>query len=888
MAEQNAYHSLTTQQTLDVLKTDPEGLTTAEADKRRERFGRNLLKEGKRKTLIQRFAEQFANVMILILIVAAVISLFMGEVTDAVIILGVVVINAVLGVLQESKAEKALEALKKMSAPFVRVKRDGQADRIKTEALVPGDIILLEAGDVLPADVRLLETASLKIEEAALTGESVPAEKDASFVGQVDTVLGDRVNMAYSGCNVTYGRGTGIITSTGMETEVGRIAGHLTETEATVTPLQIKLAELGKILTIGILAIAGIVFAVGMLNGHELLEMFLTAVSLAVAAIPEGMPAVVTIVLAMGVQKMAKRHAIIRKLSAVETLGCTQIICSDKTGTLTQNRMTVKEVFLNGREEPVEEFDADDPGEKEFVDGFLLCNDSKSTVDETGKQKWIGDPTETALVEFAVSKGFHKDSREAKHPRVDEIPFDSDRKLMSTVHPFNGKWRFITKGAPDILLDRCTHILFNGEVIPITEEHRKTIVLGNRAMAQKALRILALGIKALDSFPEGLKPEKDESGLVFVGLIGMMDPPRPEAREAVKICRDAGIRPIMITGDHKETAAAIAKDIGILNEGDVIITGAELSNIPDDEFEKTVGNYSVYARVSPEHKVRIVKAWKKDGKVVAMTGDGVNDAPALKASDIGVGMGITGTEVSKGVSDMVLTDDNFATIVTAVEEGRKVYGNIRKAIQFLLSSNLGEVLTLFVATLMNWTILFPIHILWVNLVTDTLPALALGMEPAESGLMKRKPRNLKESFFADGVGISILYQGVAEGLLTLAAFFVGYTGWSPETGITMAFASLALIQLAHSMNARSATESIFKLGFLKNRYLLGAIGIAATLQISVIAIPGLNTIFRVTHLTGVQWVWVAGLSIAIIPIVETVKFFKRLFRKYGNMDGKEQ
>ncbi len=879
MAEQRVYHSLTKEEVLATLQSDLQGLSTNEANARREKYGPNLLKEGKRKTMIQRFAEQFANVMIIILIVAAVISFFMGEAADAFIILGVVVINAVLGVLQESRAEKALDALKKMSAPFVRVKRNGQADRIKTEELVPGDIVLLEAGDVLPADVRLIETASLKVEEAALTGESVPAEKDASFVGQADTVLGDRINMAYSGCNVTYGRATGVVTCTGMETEVGKIAGHLTEAVETVTPLQMKLDELGKILTVGILVIAGIVFGVGLLNNHPVLEMFLTAVSLAVAAIPEGMPAVVTIVLAMGVQKMAKRHAIIRKLSAVETLGCTQIICSDKTGTLTQNRMTVKEVFLNGTGETIDLFDLDDPGEKEFVDGFLLCNDSRSAKDEAGNQKWIGDPTETALVEFADNKGFHKESREAKHPRVAEIPFDSERKLMTTVHPYGGQWRFITKGAPDILLDRCTHILMGGESIPMTDAHRTAVTEGNHAMAKKALRVLALGIKTLETAPGTLKAETDENDLVFVGLVGMIDPPRPEVRDAVKICRDAGIRPVMITGDHRDTAAAIARDIGILQDGDVVITGAELSKIPEEEFEKTVGKYSVYARVSPEHKVRIVKAWKKDGKVVAMTGDGVNDAPALKASDIGVGMGITGTEVSKGVSDMVLTDDNFATIVTAVEEGRKVYGNIRKAIQFLLSSNLGEVLTLFIATLMNWTILFPIHILWVNLVTDTLPALALGMEPAESGVMKRKPRSLKESFFANGVGASILYQGVVEGLLTLTAFYVGFSKWSPETGITMAFASLALIQLAHSMNARSATESIFTLGFLKNRYLIGAIAIAAALQISVIAIPGLNTIFRVEHLNGEQWLWVAALSIAIIPIVEIVKLFKRLMAK---------
>ena len=867
---------MTPDEALAALESGLSGLSTAEAEARKERYGLNSLKEGKKRTILARLLEQFANLMIIILIVAAAISLLMGEAADAFIILGVVVINAIMGVLQEAKAEKALDALKKMSAPFVRVKRDGQAARIGTTELVPGDLVLLEAGDVIPADLRLLESASLKMEEAALTGESVPVEKNVAAIEQPDAVLGDRVNMAFSGCHVTYGRGMGVVTTTGMNTEVGRIAGHLVESGVSITPLQRKLAELGKILTLGILLIAAVVFTVGLLNHRPVLEMFLTAVSLAVAAIPEGMPAVVTIVLAMGVQKMAKRNAIIRKLSAVETLGSTQIICSDKTGTLTQNRMTVKEVYLNRVLEPVDAFDSDDQGQGLFIDGFLLCNDSRSTTDEKGAITWMGDPTETALVVFAETKGFQKTLREKKHPRAAEIPFDSNRKLMTTVHPFGPQWRFITKGAPDILLDRCDRILINGEVRPLTLELREEAVLANRQMGEKALRVLALGYRLLDAPPVDLKPDVSEQGLIFVGLTGMIDPPRPEAREAVRICREAGIRPVMITGDHRDTAEAIARDIGILTEGDALITGMELSGISEEEFEKTVGNYSVYARVSPEHKVRIVKAWKKNGKVVAMTGDGVNDAPALKASDIGIGMGITGTEVSKGVSDMVLTDDNFATIVTAVEEGRKVYGNIRKAIAFLLSSNLGEVLTLFLATLFNWQVLFPIHILWVNLVTDTLPALALGMEPAESGLMKRKPRRLEESFFANGVGTGILYQGVVEGLLTLTAYFIGFTKGSPATGTTMAFASLALIQLAHSMNARSATESIFKLGFLKNRYLLGAIAIAATLQIAVIATPGLNTIFRVTHLNAEQWLWVAGLSLAIIPIVEMVKGFRRL------------
>ena len=875
MSQQPLYHEISIEESLKRQQVSQSGLSDPDVAKRRETFGLNALQEGKRKSLLRRILEQFANVMIIILVVAAVISAVVGEPADAAIILGVVILNAILGVLQESRAEKALDALKKMSAPFVRVQRNGQTLRIKTEELVPGDVVLLEAGDVVPADLRLLETASLKVEEAPLTGESVPVEKDAKAVVKADAVLGDRINMAYSGCNVTYGRSTGVVIAIGMDTEVGKIANHLSNEKETATPLQIKLAELGKILTFGVLGVAVVVFVVGLLNGHAVMEMFMTAVSLAVAAIPEGLPAVVTIVLAMGVQKMARKNAIIRKLSAVETLGSTQIICSDKTGTLTQNRMTVKEVFMNGVHEPVATFDGNDPGQELFMDGFMLCNDSRASASDAGVTQWIGDPTETALVEFAEGKGYHKEHKETRHPRVNEIPFDSGRKLMTTVHPFGKGFRFMTKGAPDVLLGRCDRIFINDDILPMTPEHRDGVIQANRTMGEKALRVLALGIKNLESQPENLDADTDEQNLIFVGLVGMIDPPRPEVIDAVRTCREAGIRPVMITGDHIDTASAIAREIGILREGDQVIMGADLAAIPQEEFERTVDQYSVYARVAPEHKVRIVKAWQKKGNVVAMTGDGVNDAPALKASDIGVGMGITGTEVSKSVSDMVLADDNFATIVTAVEEGRKIYGNIRKAIQFLLSSNLGEVVALFLATLLNWTVLFPIHILWVNLVTDTLPALALGMEPAERGLMRCKPRGVNESFFADGIGGSILYQGVLEGLLTLAAYIIGRTQWNQLTGVTMAFASLALIQLFHSMNARSATESIFTLGFFRNRYLVGAIAIAGLLQVAVIVIPGLNSLFRVSHLTWAQWGISLGLSFAIIPVVEIVKWFQR-------------
>jgi Ca2+-transporting ATPase len=869
------WHAMPFEEVLTRHQTVRNGLSEAEVAKRREASGLNVLREGRKKTLLRRFLEQFANVMIIILVVAAVISAFVGHPSDAAIILSVVVVNALLGVIQEARAEKALDALKKMSAPFVRVQRGGQVLRVKTEELVQGDLVLLEAGDVVPADLRLVETASLKIEEAPLTGESVPVEKDAEVVVKPDAVLGDRINMAYSGCSVTYGRGVGVVTAIGMDTEVGKIATHLSEEVETATPLQIKLAELGKVLTVGVLAVAVVVFVVGLLNGHELIEMFMTAVSLAVAAIPEGLPAVVTIVLAMGVQKMARRNAIIRKLSAVETLGSTQIICSDKTGTLTQNRMTVKEVYMNGTLEPVTTFDGNDPGQELFMDGFMLCNDSRSSTADAGVTVWVGDPTETALVEFAEGKGYHKDSKEGRHPRVAEIPFDSGRKLMTTVHPFGKTFRFMTKGAPDVLLDRCDRIFINDEILPMNGERRQHVLNANRTMGEKALRVLALGIKELDAEPEHLDPEKDEQGLIFIGLVGMIDPPRPEVIDAVRVCREAGIRPVMITGDHVETASAIAREIGILQEDSKVIMGKDLAAIPQEVFEQTVDQYAVYARVAPEHKVRIVKAWQKKGNVVAMTGDGVNDAPALKASDIGVGMGITGTEVSKSVSDMVLADDNFATIVTAVEEGRKIYGNIRKAIQFLLSSNLGEVVALFLATLFNWTILMPIHILWVNLVTDTLPALALGMEPADRGLMRRKPRGINESFFADGIGVNVVYQGVLEGLLTLTAYGIGRTQWGQETGMTMAFLSLALIQLFHSMNARSATESILKIGVFKNRKLLGAIALAGLLQVCVILFPGLNSLFHVEHLSWAQWGISLGLSFAIIPLVEIVKWFQR-------------
>lgn len=866
-----SFHTEDDQRVLELLNSSHGGITEEEAQKRLQIYGRNELEEGKKKSLFGMFIEQFKNIMVIILLIAAAISGFMHELTDTMIILVVVIINAVLGVVQESKAEKALAALKKMSSPFVKVKRNGEVKQIKTEMLVPGDIVFLEAGDILPADMRLLQCASLKIEEAALTGESVPVEKVIHKLDKADLVIGDRKNMAYAGSSVTYGRGTGVVTATGMITEVGKIAGHITKTETQETPLQRKLGEMSKYLTIGIICVSIVIFLAGILQGRDYFEMFLTAVSLAVAAIPEGLPAVITIVLAMGVQKMAKRNAIIRKLSAVETLGSTEIICSDKTGTLTQNKMTVKEVYLDGAIKSVDEFSEEDKSFTVFVHSLVLCNDSKITAIDKDNLSLVGDPTETALVSFAAKKGFLKHTIDSLIPRVNEIPFDSDRKLMTTIHKINDRFRIITKGAPDVLLERCTGVYINGEEKIMTRKLLDGIAGANKNMAGKALRVLAVAIRDVDTIPVNISCENIEDNLTFVGLVGMIDPPRPEAKEAVRVCKDAGIRPIMITGDHRDTAIAIAKELGIIKDEDEVITGSELNSVTEEAFETLVTKYSVYARVSPEHKVRIVNAWKKRGKVVAMTGDGVNDAPALKSSDIGIGMGITGTEVAKGVSNMVLADDNFATIVIAVEEGRKIYSNIRKTIQFLLSSNLGEVVTLFIGTMLNWTVLLPIHILWVNLVTDTLPALALGMEKAEKDVMKQKPRKANSTFFSEGVGVSIAYQGIFKGLLTLLAFYLGSKLYSQEVAVTMAFATLGLIQLTHSLNVRSNDKSLFRIGVFSNKYLNGAIVISAVLQLAVIIVPFFNSIFKVTPLNWEQWLIVCAAALAIIPIVEIAK-----------------
>ncbi|WP_027622436.1 calcium-translocating P-type ATPase, PMCA-type [Acetivibrio clariflavus] len=850
-------------------ESSKNGLDPSQAQKRLEKFGKNKLDEGKKKSVFVKFLEQLKDPMIIVLLVAAVISGLASELVDSIIIMVVVVLNSILGVVQEGKAEKAIEALQKMSSPYSKVRRNGQVMQIKSEEIVPGDIVLLEAGDSVPADMRIIEASSLKIEEASLTGESVPIEKTALAIPakDKDIPLGDRVNMAYMGTNVVYGRGEGVVINTGMATEMGKIANIISNTDEEKTPLQKKLASLSKVLSVVVLGICIFIFAFGVLrnggfHGGHVLETFLMAISLAVAAIPEGLVAVVTIVLSIGVTKMSKRNSIIRKLTAVETLGCTQVICSDKTGTLTQNKMTVVETYTLGDVE-------------QLAISMALCNDA--SLSEDGKEV-IGEPTESALVRFAYDSGKNKNELVKLLPRVAEAPFDSVRKMMSTVHKeSSGKFIQYTKGAPDELLKACTHILTKDGAVPLTDAHRSAIMAENKKMANKALRVLASAFKQTDSLPENISPESLERNLTFIGLTGMIDPVRPEVKAAIEKCRNAGIRPIMITGDHKDTAVAIAKELGILSNENQAITGSELSNMSDQELEKKISNYSVYARVQPEHKVRIVSAWKKQGKIVAMTGDGVNDAPALKSADIGVGMGITGTDVTKNVSDMVLADDNFASIVHAVEEGRRIYDNIRKAIQFLLSSNLSEVVSLFVATIMNFQLFSPIHILWINLVTDAFPAIALGMEDAEEDIMTRPPRSPKEGIFAQGLGISIIYQGVAIAILTLIAYLIG-SKYGHTVAMTMAFLTMSTCEVFQSLNMRSTTKSIFTLK-TRNKSLLSAMVLSFILSLGVIYIPGVNTVFKLTPLSGTNLLISLLLAFLIIPIVEIVKLIVSAVKK---------
>ena len=854
------------------------GLGQSEAERRLEKYGKNKLAEGKKDSIIKQLLKQLADPMIIILLCAAAISgvlaVTQGEsFADVIIILAVVVINAVLGVYQENKAEKAIEALQEMSAAQSKVLRDGKIQIVRSEELVVGDVVLLEAGDAVPADGRLIENASLKIEEAALTGESVPVTKFIEIIkladDKSDVPLGDRRNMAYMGSTVVYGRGAMLVTATGMDTEMGKIADALANAEEGQTPLQIKLTQLSKVLTWLVLGICAAVFAVQLIRAggfdfETVLNSFMIAVSLAVAAIPEGLAAVVTVVLSIGVTNMSKRNAIIRRLTAVETLGCAQIICSDKTGTLTQNRMTVVDFF--GEDKNL------------LSKAMALCSDAE--LDEDGSV--TGEPTEAALVAWADKLGHNKTVLKADFPRCGEAPFDSGRKMMSTVHlAKNGVLQY-TKGAPDVVIGKCTHYLKDGEAVPMTEEYRKKIFAANKAMADKALRVLSCAMRVWETEPDNYEPDFLEQKLCFVGLTGMIDPVRPEVKDAIGECVRAGVRAIMITGDHVDTAVAIASELGIIRKGDRAITGAELSAMSDEEFEKCFRSISVYARVQPEHKTRIVNAWRGAGFVTAMTGDGVNDAPSIKSADIGVGMGITGTDVTKNVADMVLADDNFASIVGAVEEGRRIYDNIRKAIQFLLGSNMSEVISIFAATVMGFVILKPVHLLWINLVTDCFPALALGMEKAEPDIMRRKPRNADAGIFAGGMGADIAYQGLLVSALTLISYFVGHfieSGvWeitNSHDGMTMAFLTMSMAEIFHSFNMRSQRGSIFKLPSHNIVLIFAAVG-SLILTTSVCEIPALAAAFGFTSVSVGEYLIAIGLGLCVIPIVEVVKFFQRL------------
>ena len=873
----------------EVLKAQnatPEGLTSAEAAKRLEQFGHNKLKEGKKDSLLKRFLDELADPMIIILIVAAVISgitaYYEGEsFTDVIIIMAVVIINAVLGVVQESKAEAAIAALQEIAAATSKVVRDGKIVTLKSEEIVPGDIVVLEAGDSVPADGRIIESASMKIEEAALTGESVPVNKIINVLnlgGEKDVPLGDRKNMMYMGSTVVYGRGKAVITGTGMNTEMGKIADALSNAQSEETPLQMKLNQLSKILTVLVIGICAVIFAVGLfraqlspegITGDTLLDTFMVAVSLAVAAIPEGLAAVVTIVLSIGVTNMSRRNAIIRKLTAVETLGCTQIICSDKTGTLTQNKMTVVE------------HKAED--EKLLEIAMALCSDAELDRDTN---EAVGEPTECALVNDANKNGLPKTQLKKDYPRVGEAPFDSMRKMMSTVHQTqDGSVIQFTKGAPDEVLKRCTRAYIGGQEVPMTEEIRRDILNGNKAMADKALRVLCGSMRKWEAVPADCSPENLEQDLTYLGLSGMIDPVRPEVKAAIVECRQAGIRPIMITGDHKDTAVAIAMELGIIKDASQAITGAQLNEMSDEEFNKNIENYSVYARVQPEHKVRIVNGWKAKGMITAMTGDGVNDAPSIKSADIGVGMGITGTDVTKNVADMVLADDNFATIVSAVEEGRRIYANIRKAIQFLLASNLAEVLSIFFATLIGFTILQPVHLLWINLITDCFPALALGMEKSEADIMKRKPRDPKEGIFAGGMGFDVFFQGFIVTVLVMASYLIGHYYESgvlefvdSADGTTMAFLTLSMVEIFHSLNMRSRRGSIFKME-THNKFLYGAMIVSLVLTTAVIEVPFLAAAFEFTPIDLPEYAIALGLAVLIIPIMEVVKAVQRSMGK---------
>lgn len=879
------FYNQSKEEVLNHLGSCARGLSSVEAHNRLEKNGKNKLAEGEKESMLKRFFKQLAEPMTIILIVAAAISagveIYNGISNghwefpaDVIIILAVVLINAILGVLQESKAEKAIEALQEIAAATSKVIRDGHQTTVRSEDLVIGDIIVLEAGDAVPADARIIECASIKAEEAALTGESVPVNKVDSIIEADDITLGDRKNMVYMGSIIVYGRGKAVVTGTGMNTEMGKIADALANAQEGKTPLQIKLHQLSKILTVLVIAICLVIFGVQLLRHglgfDSIISSFMLAISLAVAAIPEGLSTVVTIVLSIGVTNMSKRNAIIRKLTAVETLGCTQIICSDKTGTLTQNKMTVVDHY--GEDESL------------LANAMSLCSDAEFDKNEGTA---IGEPTECALVNYAEVLGLSKNDQKKIYVRIGEVPFDSMRKMMSTIHKTpDGKLIQFTKGAPDEVLKDCTHALMGGKIVPINDEIRAEILGANKSMADKALRVLAAAYKNLNSVPKAYEPDTIENELCFIGMVGMIDPVRPEVKPAIEECLLAGIRPIMITGDHKDTAVAIATQLGIISDSSEAITGAELDNIPDEDFDSFVEKYSVYARVQPEHKTRIVNAWRKKGKITAMTGDGVNDAPSIKNADIGVGMGITGTDVTKNVADMILADDNFATIVSAAGEGRRIYDNIRKAIQFLLASNLSEVLAIFFATLLGFTIFQPVQLLWINLITDCFPALALGMEEPEANVMKRAPRDSKEGIFAGGLGAAVIYQGLLVTLITLISYFVGNyieTGsyaieYDSSYGTTMAFLTLAMCEVFHSFNMRSLRGSIFVIK-RQNLWLWGAGILSALLTSLVVLIDPIANIFGMVALGGKEFIISIALGFSIIPLVELVKLITRITKK---------
>lgn len=882
MKQDQEYYVMSVDEIYQTFHTSQQGLNLIQVQENQLQYDLNQLESGKKKSLLVRFLEQFKDLMIIILLFAAILSVVASkgeDWIDAIIIVAVVILNACFGVYQEGKAEQAIEALKDMSSPHAKVRRNGQVIEIDAKELVPGDIVILEAGDVVPADLRLIEINSLKVEEAALTGESVPVEKSLTLEVFPDATIGERYNMAYQNSNVTYGRATGVVVSTGINTEVGHIAKMLKNTDKVDTPLKQNLNHLSKVLSYIILIVAIITFVVGVfVQKQPPVTGLLTAVALAVAAIPEGLPAIVTVVLSLGTQSLAKQKAIVRKLPAVETLGSTEIICSDKTGTLTLNQMTVENVFYNQ-----ETFNRNNIINNQLLSEIMcLANDTKISSDG----QLIGDPTETALVQFCCDQQINVEQLLNNNPRIDEIPFDSERKLMSTINQTPNGLMVCTKGAPDQLLQRITRINIDGEIRQIIKEDQALITKVNDELAKQALRVLMFAYKPISSIPNNEAIEQD---LIFVGMVGMIDPEREEAKQAVQTAKAAGIRPIMITGDHQTTAQAIALRLGIIDDDSEghVLTGSELDQMDDDTFNQCFQKYQVYARVSPEHKVRIVKAWQGIGKVVAMTGDGVNDAPSLKQADIGIGMGITGTEVSKGAADIVLADDNFATIIVAVKEGRKIFANIQKTIQYLLSANMAEVLTIFLATLFGWDVLFPIQLLWINLVTDTLPAIALGIEPAEANVMHQTPRGRKASFFAGGVGSSIIYQGILQTMIVLGVYYLAIkfpvhheAYLIHQDALTMSYITLGLIQLMQAFNVKSLHQSIFKINPFKNKLFNFAIIGSAILLMSTIFIPGFNQVFHVSYLNLLQWLIVIGGSLLMIVVVEIVKLIQRKVYKY--------